>query len=182
MSHNFTNGKWSDPTVPKREWYCISGYDRGRDNLELCDMCESASVRYVHVMKHDAYPNILEVGCICAGNMEQDAEGAKRREADVRNRSARRAKWLLREWGLSRNGNPMLRVSGYFITVFQRGSRWGWLIVHRADNQKWFSTELYDAIATAKLATFDELEKIRTEHERAGEVEVEDDNVESWDN
>ena len=141
MSHNFTNGKWSDPEVPKRDWYCTGGYDRGRDNLELCDMCESASVRYVHVMRHDAYHDLLEVGCICAGNMTQDEEGAKRREADVRNRSKRRENWpFLRKWRLSRNGNPTLRMLGHFITVFRRGPSWGWLIVRRVDDRKWFST------------------------------------------
>jgi len=160
MSHNFTNGKWSDPEVPKRDWYCTGGYDRGRDNLELCDMCASASVRYVHVMRHDAYPDSLDVGCICAGNMEQDEVSAKRREADVRNRSARRARWPLRKWFVSRKGNPTLRVLGCFVTVFRRGSSWGWLVVRRADNQKWFSTELYATEAAAKLATFDALEKI----------------------
>lgn len=160
MSHNFTNGKWSDHEVPKRDWYCIGGYDRGRDNLELCDMCESASVRYVHIMRHDAYPDILEVGCVCAGNMEQDAKRSKRREADVRNRSKRRAKWPLRKWSMSRKGNPILRVLGYFVTVFRRGSSWGWFIVRRIDDQKWFSTELYATEWAAKEATFDAFEKL----------------------
>ena len=163
MSHNFTNGKWSDPTVPKRDWYCIGGYDRGQDNLEPCEMCESAAVRYVHSMRHDDYPDTLDVGCICAGNMEQDAKSAKRREATVRNRSKRREKWLLRKWRLSRNGNPTLRVSGCFVTVFRKGPRWGWLIFRRADGQKWFSPELYATEVEAKAATFDALEKILEE-------------------
>ena len=163
MSHSFTNGKWSDPAVPKRDWYCIGGYDRGRDNLEPCEMCESAAVRYVHSMRHDDYPDTLDVGCICAGNMEQDAESAKRREATVRNRSKRREKWLLRKWRPSRNGNPTLRVSGCFVTVFRKGQRWGWLIYRRADGQKWFSPdspELYATEEAAKRATFEELEKL----------------------
>lgn len=175
MSHNFKNGKWSDPAVPKRDWYFVHGYDRGQDNLEFCDMCESASVRYVHVMRHDDYSEALEVGCICAGHMEQDYAGAKRREADVRNRSARRAKWLTRSWSLSRKGNPTLRVQGYFVTVFKRGLRWGWLIVRRANDQKWFSDELYAEVNAAKLATFDVLERIREQCETEDSEDEDDD-------
>lgn len=32
----------------------------------------------------------LAVGCVCAGRMEGDVEGAKRREAEFKNRQARR--------------------------------------------------------------------------------------------
>jgi hypothetical protein len=40
-------------------------------------MCESQAVRFVHYMEHDDYPEVLEVGCVCAGHMEQDLEGAR---------------------------------------------------------------------------------------------------------
>jgi hypothetical protein len=182
VSHNFKNGKWADPDVPKRDWYCVGGYDRGRDNLEFCDMCESASVRYVHVMRHDAYPDSLDVGCICAGHMEQDYEGAKERERTVRNRSARREKWPSRRWGVSRNGNPTLRPSGYFVTVFRRGTGWSWLIVRRIDDQKWFASELYVDERAAKLATFDALEEIRGQTEEVDDDPFDSDGDEEWFN
>lgn len=166
MGHNFKNGKWSDPAVPKRDWYCVHGYDRGRDNLEFCDMCESASVRYVHVMRHDDYPGELDVGCICAGHMEQDVEGAKRREADVRNRSARRAKWLHRDgWHVSAKGNPTIKTKGCRVTVFRSGAIWKWLLVwHVRDDyydswteKKMFSPVTYMNLDDAKLGAFDAL-------------------------
>ena len=30
---------------------------------QVCEMCDQAEIRYVHTMKHQAYPITLEVGC-----------------------------------------------------------------------------------------------------------------------
>jgi hypothetical protein len=55
-------------------------HDRG-DDWKVCEMCETADVRFVHVMTHPDYAEgELRVGCVCAGNMEQDLEGAELRE------------------------------------------------------------------------------------------------------
>jgi hypothetical protein len=160
--HNRGNGLWIDPTVPKRGWTCVHVFDLGWGEYQTCEMCQSALIRYVHHMQHPEYPD-LETGCICAGAMSGDPEGSRSRERDVRNRSARRRKWLSRKWRRSANGNPTLRVDGYFATVFPRGARWGWLIVRRYDDRKRFSSSLYVSEGEAKLALFDELEKLGEE-------------------
>jgi hypothetical protein len=47
-------------------------------------MCERAEVRYVHVMTHPDFDGELEVGCVCAGRMEEDYKAAEEREADLK--------------------------------------------------------------------------------------------------
>jgi hypothetical protein len=78
-------GKWSQRGVPHKGWTCTEVYDLDDDRV-TCEMCESAEVRYVHVMKHPQWQGYLEVGCICAGNMEQDLIGAELREKEFKRR------------------------------------------------------------------------------------------------
>jgi hypothetical protein len=61
--------------------------DNGQDNLETCEMCEFAQVRYIHIMMHDDYPSELRVGCYCAERMEierANVPNAPKREADFK--------------------------------------------------------------------------------------------------
>ena len=67
-SQHTTHGKWSQPEVPHRGWSCI-GTDDLEEPSQLCEMCESVEIRYVHFMKHPNYPETLGVGCICAEHM-----------------------------------------------------------------------------------------------------------------
>ena len=77
-----TLGKWSQGGVPHKGWSCIDIDDVG-DDFVTCQMCETQPVRYVHTMEHPDYPDTLDVGCVCAGNMEQDYEAAREREASA---------------------------------------------------------------------------------------------------
>jgi len=56
----------------------------------VCEMCEIQEIRYVHYMEHPDYPDVLGVGCICAGYMEADYEGARRREQSLKSNGRRR--------------------------------------------------------------------------------------------
>jgi hypothetical protein len=76
-------GRWSRPGVPHRGWSCVDVEDLGEPN-EICEMCEQAEVRYVHVMQHAEWEGELRVGCICAGRMEQDYKRAVEREAELK--------------------------------------------------------------------------------------------------
>lgn len=91
-------GKWSrlDPT-PKSGWQCVGVHDLGKSNYQTCEMCESASIRYVHHMVHPTGLR-LDAGCICAGHMERTSEevdvaafieAARARDSDMRNRDRR---------------------------------------------------------------------------------------------
>src|SRR6516225_4726506 len=78
-------GKWSQRGVPHKGWTCI-GIDDLEDDRATCEMCETAEVRYVHTMTHPAFEGELEVGCVCAGNMEQDLVRAEVREKEFKRR------------------------------------------------------------------------------------------------
>lgn len=69
-------GKWSEPGVPHKGWHVVDYYKRD-DREHLCEMCERQLVMFVHVMRHDSYPDELKVGCVCAAHMENDLEGAR---------------------------------------------------------------------------------------------------------
>jgi hypothetical protein len=80
-------GKWSQPGVPHTGWECIAMEDLGHDNLETCQMCEFAEVRYMHTMVHPDYPGELQVGCYCAERMERDRTAPAKREAELKRRA-----------------------------------------------------------------------------------------------
>lgn len=119
-------GKWSDPGVPHKGWRCVKIQDRGEPS-HTCEMCETTSVRYVHTMEHDDYPTELYVGCVCAGNMEQDPVGARKRESEFireRRRTKRRQKKLeaeLNRGRISKRNNWYVKTSdGFFVVVYER--------------------------------------------------------------
>jgi len=58
-------GKWSEATVPHKGWSCV-GVDDLEEPSQVCEMCESVDIRYVHYMEHPDYPATLAVGCVCA--------------------------------------------------------------------------------------------------------------------
>jgi hypothetical protein len=56
-------GKWSQSRVPHKGWRSVDIDDRGASG-DICQMCESQAIRFVHFMEHDDYPAILEVVCV----------------------------------------------------------------------------------------------------------------------
>ena len=63
--------------APKEEWRCeyvtdVADEDEDIVEYETCQLCNCPRVRFVHHMKHRAYPKILDVGCECAGLLEGD--------------------------------------------------------------------------------------------------------------
>lgn len=90
-------GKWSQAGVPHRDWCCVDNYDtfevHGEQEYETCEMCEVMTIRFVHVMQHPDYYELLHCGCICAGDMEQSKARAVRRDKAMRSRAGRRTKF-----------------------------------------------------------------------------------------
>lgn len=150
-----TTGKWAEPGVPHRGWRCIDVEERDEQD-HLCEMCEARLVRFVHVMENDRYEGELRVGCICAGHMEQDLEGARRREAEFKNGLARRSRWLSRAWRTSASGNDFLNTQdGFNVVVYRRGGIWGARVEHRESGFSRSSKRPYSTQDAAKLAAFD---------------------------
>jgi hypothetical protein len=122
--HHTHLGKWSEPGVPHRGWTC-AGVEDLEEPSQVCAMCESATVRYVHYMKHPDYPETLGVGCICAEHMENDYVNPRLREHRLRSRTRRGRTWAQRQCRISARGNFYLRTEGFILTVFRLSDRKG---------------------------------------------------------
>jgi hypothetical protein len=118
-------------------------------------MCEAQEIRYVHFMKHDAYKEVLGVGCVCAGNMEQDPIGARGRDDLMRSRSGKRTRWLTRRWRVSAKGNEWLQADGYRVIVYPKGTSWGVTVVNVDTEATKHGRLFYPSPQRAKLAAFD---------------------------
>lgn len=148
-------GKWRAPGVPHKGWTCTSVDDLGAPD-QVCEMCETQDIRYVHHMEHPDYPESLGVGCVCAEHMENDYEGPRRRERALRNAAQRKRRWLSRKWKISTNGNACLNTDGLNITVFQKTpTLWGARIEDRATGRSVSSRHPHKTEDAAKLAAFD---------------------------
>jgi hypothetical protein len=118
-------------------------------------------------MEHPDYPNTLVVGCICAGNMEQDLLAAKRRDKQMRSRFAKRKKWLDRQWKLSRKGNDYIMADGYTITIFHNGEGWKASLSKNETLDIVYSKRTFDTENRAKLAAFDRITSLLAENRKA---------------
>src|ERR1700723_2579911 len=87
--------------------------------------------------------------------MEEDYEGARQRETELRNASARRRKWLTRDRRVSRNGNPFMNAGGYNIVVYPAGQGWGFRISNRTTDKNLVSRRVLASMDAAKLGGFD---------------------------
>ncbi len=154
-------GKWSDAGVPHKGWTCVDFEDLGEPDL-VCEMCERQEIRYVHYMEHPDYPERLACGCICAGHMEEDLVGARRRETRAQSAAQRRGRWLTRKgWRRSAKGNVHIGVDGYHITVFRGGSGFKAAISKPVTGFKHFGKRTFASETAAQLATFDALEFLK---------------------
>jgi hypothetical protein len=148
-------GKWSQAGVPHKGWTCIDIEDLGEPSA-TCEMCETQEIRYVHHMEHSNYTGQLGCGCVCSGRMEEDYEGAQRRELVLRNASGRRKRWLSRPWRVSGKGNAYLNVDGYNIVVYEASnSIWGFRVTNRATADAIQSRRPHASEDAAKLRAFD---------------------------
>ena len=148
---------WKREDVPKTGWFCTNVADLGAPT-GICEMCGYQIIRYVHCMEHRRYRPLF-VGCVCAGKMEGNIAGAKKREADFKNRQTRRAKFLKRPWKQSKKGNEYLKIDEHVIVLYHNtnaGNIWKYSI----DNE--FCKTAYATREKAVAAVFDALELIRT--------------------
>jgi hypothetical protein len=148
-------GKWSLAGVPHSGWTCVDVEDLG-EPLAECEMCESQTIRYIHHMEHPNYADVLGVGCVCAGHLEQDASAARGREAAMQSRAGKRMRWLTRRWKTSAKGYPWIRVDGFRVTVYPRGVGWAATVV-RGEDPPIHSRRNFNSLDQAKLAAFDQI-------------------------
>ena len=150
-------GKWGKGGVPHKGWKCVDVEDLGEPHL-VCDMCESQQIRYAHYMKHPDYEFPLVVGCVCAGNMEQDLASAKNRDAKMRSRATQRKKWTDRHWRVSHSGNYWLITQGWRVVIYRRPNIWNAMLVSTDGwETKHFVNKEFWNLEKAMLAAFDKL-------------------------
>ncbi len=118
-------GKWGQAGVPHKGWTCVGEYDTfeeiGEDEFVTCGMCESAQVRFVHIMTNDRYPDQLACGCICAGHMAEDLATAEVRDKAMRSTAGRRDHFPARKgWKISAKGTPYINVLGFHLMVVEK--------------------------------------------------------------
>ncbi len=148
-------GKWSQPNLPHKGWFCEDVEDLSSPS-KFCEMCETQEIRYVHYMKHPNHDEILGVGCVCAGRMEEDYESPRRREKSLRSQHQRKKRWLNRNWRTSTKGNSYLNTDGFNITIFRKyNGTWGGRITDKKTQQSIDSKRNYATEDEIKLATFD---------------------------
>ena len=109
---------WKRDDVPHEGWTCEAIYDLG-EPVGICRMCGHQIIRYVHVMRHPAYPRAIGAGCVCAGRMEGDVERAKERENAFKNRQSRLETFLRLPLKRSKNGNEYVKYKNEIITILR---------------------------------------------------------------
>ena len=123
-------------------------------------MCETQDIRYVHYMEHDNYPEVLGVGSVCAGRMEEDYTAPRQREQRAKSSATRQSRWMNATWRKSRKGNPYLNRNGFNVVLYPTGNRWAFRIELRDSGRSWSKTG-YATLEGAKLAAFHRYEDLR---------------------
>jgi hypothetical protein len=145
-----STGKWAQAGVPHKGWTCTDIEDLGRPEA-ICQMCEVQAIRYVHHMEHPDYAETLGVGCVCAGHMEQDLDGARQREREFKKG---RKRWL-NGWRISAAGNTYININGFNVVVFPQRDYWSARVEHRETQTRRFSHSHYPTAEAAKAAAYD---------------------------
>lgn len=158
-------GKWSEPNVPHKDWFCVAEFDALDEYGALidCEMCEKQSIRFVHLMENARYDGQLKCGCVCASHMSGDRNTAELREKRMRSRATRKRAFPKRKgWKVSARGNPNIKADGVHIVIthnrngeFRIGSRNAW--------EKDFTggSEGYATSEEAKVTAFEIYDKLR---------------------
>ncbi|MBT5260959.1 MAG: hypothetical protein HOL84_08870 [Nitrospina sp.] len=149
-------GKWSKKGVPHKGWVCFDVEDL-KEPSQVCEMCESQKIRYVHYMEHDDFEDTLGVGCICAGHMEENYERAEAREKKLKTAARHRTNWSKGGWKTSAKGNDYKNVDGFNIVIFFKNNKWSYVIKFINTDESKFSPRKYETEGEAKLAAFDSI-------------------------
>jgi hypothetical protein len=150
-------GLLDNPEVPREDWRCmevadiLEKHDGARDIT--CEMCGVETIRFVHIMEHDNFGDVLGVCVACAEAMTGDAVNPRRIESQIRKKSGARDRWLAGHWYLSVRDNWVINVDGVNMGVFPvkfQNGRWACRI-----ESKFFKGS-YPSAEEAKYALFEE--------------------------
>lgn len=145
--------------APLMDWECAEVVDHGEDNF-TCELCDCKKVRYIHVMRHDDWPDALRVGCICAGVMEGDILAAKERDAAARRRSQRKSHYLGKRWDAIGEGVWKTNYKHRVITIERdsfRGHEY-YVISMGGECYQWKENRRMTSFLAAQYFVFDLIE------------------------
>ena len=148
---------WSTPGLPHKGW-SYAGVEDLEEPTGECEMCGNEQVRYIHLLSHEEVDHDIRTGCVCAEKLVEGYVRPRRVEQGLRGRALRRDRWLTRAWRRSRKGNPYLRASGRVVTIFLKGSKWGFSVIIGED--KTFGPRTFATEEEAQLAAFEYLNPI----------------------
>ncbi len=155
-------GLLDSPDVPRDDWRCMEVADlwekhTGREHV-TCEMCGGARIRFVHILEHDDFDEILGVCVDCSQRMTGDTVNPRKVEAEVRRKSEARDRWLAGHWYLSARDNLVTNESGVNMGVFPvkfKHGMWSFRMGER------FFKGMYPSAEQAKYALFEELWRYR---------------------
>lgn len=149
------------PTPRVSQWRPVGAIDLRAIGSEPgeCQRCGRENLRFLHIVANPAKER-MQVGAECARRLCY-GYSPKREEARLRNLWTRRSRWLTRNWGTSRAGNPTLKFDHngetIWVTVYSDSRFGGWKYSLVGDEEKYFSPIRYASADAAKLAAFDRI-------------------------
>lgn len=112
-----------------------------------CEACGHPAVRFVHSLRHHAWPAPLDVGRACAERLTGDSDGPRRAERDL----ARLARFVRSPlWRAGRGGVEVYCRAGLFLALNPAGS--GQYVIHT----RWGRVGPFATRPAAKAAAFRE--------------------------
>lgn len=157
-------GMWREPGFPHKGWEEVDVIELDGDLTETCEVCKTAEIHFVHLLRHAEYSGEDEwhVGCVCAEHLTGDYVGPRRAEARTRNTAVRRRNFCdLAGWGINEAGTLWIRKGEWLVTVYPNRHGTFGASVWRPDKEKKStpSQNFYETADAAKLAAFDHVSK-----------------------
>lgn len=149
--------------APLENWHCIEVEDNETDDF-VCELCGCNSVRFVHVMIHENYGGVLQIGCICAGYMEGDLIAAQDRDEAAKRKSARKKNYRKKQWQKVSEDKWSLKYKRRSVTI-ERDSFLGKSLFRiQIDNEcyQWWYNRRITTLQDAKAVVFEIID--REEH------------------
>ena len=161
--------EWNKRGIPHKGWFCIEVLDLKEDadstqeiEYEQCEMCGNEKLRFVHIMKHPEYPDVLNVGRICAEKMSDDYVNPRKAEDTLRKRASRRKNFNNKEWRFNPEKQTYSKkYKGEYITI--KKSRYGNFGIFFANERFWnYSGKKFYSFESAERAAFEIFEELHT--------------------
>lgn len=143
--------------APLSDWVCVDVVDVCDDDpdapLTKCEVCGCEKVRYLHVMEHEDFFMDLNVGCICAGVMEDDILRAKERDRRMKNRAKRKRNFIKKKLVQINHRVMQLKHKGCVYQIIE--SNGGYAVQSENSYVRTYKNKPISNMLTAMYAAFD---------------------------